>query len=275
MKLGSRIASRARVLTWLVSVLLAAGVGLAFASIPDANGTIHACYSTQNGALFVADQARSKTCPRGSRALVWSQRGPAGLRGLVGPPGPSGPPGPPGPSAMTAVFSSPGVRTFVVPSGVARIVADLWGGGGAGACGPLGAGGGQGDHLRVLVDVTPGSVLQIGVGAGGSTRTCSTDTRGAGGTSLVRLGASSVATAGGGGGGSRQGGAGGAGGTSTVTGTVTGLADVPGEDGSSGLAGGAAGGPANFAGSGGAGRTGPGGATPGRSGLVILELSET
>ena len=75
-----------RALLILVSagVLVAAGAGIeAIASIPDAHGVIHGCYSKSTGALRVIDSAKHK-CPRGTKALNWNQRGPRGPRGPRG-----------------------------------------------------------------------------------------------------------------------------------------------------------------------------------------------
>lgn len=75
-----------RALLILVSAgaLVAAGAGIeAIASIPDAHGVIHGCYSKSTGALRVIDSAKHK-CPRGTKALNWNQRGPRGPRGPRG-----------------------------------------------------------------------------------------------------------------------------------------------------------------------------------------------
>ena len=64
--------------------LVAAGAGIeAIASIPDAHGVIHGCYSKSTGALRVIDSAKHK-CPRGTKSLNWNQRGPRGPRGARG-----------------------------------------------------------------------------------------------------------------------------------------------------------------------------------------------
>src|SRR6187401_3061816 len=68
----------------LAALIVALG-GVAFAAIPDSNGTIHACYQAQNGDLRVVDG--SGDCRKSERSLEWNQRGS---------PGPPGPPGPGG-----------------------------------------------------------------------------------------------------------------------------------------------------------------------------------
>jgi hypothetical protein len=65
---------------------LAAGASIAVASIPDADGTIHACRKVDGGRLRAVPGARR--CRRDERPLRWNVRGPQG------PPGPQGEPGP-------------------------------------------------------------------------------------------------------------------------------------------------------------------------------------
>jgi hypothetical protein len=75
-------------ITVAVVVLLLAGVGIAYATIPDSNGVIHACYQTLKGSLRVVDSTAS--CSNGEAPLSWNQTGPPGPPGVQGPPGPSG-----------------------------------------------------------------------------------------------------------------------------------------------------------------------------------------
>jgi len=61
-------------LAWAVPALLLVGgvagaAGVAAASVPDAAGTIHACYSTSNGALRVIDTALHQACSTSEKAL--------------------------------------------------------------------------------------------------------------------------------------------------------------------------------------------------------------
>lgn len=70
------------------------------------------------------------------------------------------------------VFSASG--TFVVPLGVTRVRAQVWGGGGGGggaansASGFAGTGGGAGGYAdRRRIDVTPGQSITVTIGAGG------------------------------------------------------------------------------------------------------------
>jgi len=66
-------------LAWAVPALLLVGgvagaAGVAAASVPDAAGTIHACYSTSNGALRVIDTALHQACSTSEKALNWPAR---------------------------------------------------------------------------------------------------------------------------------------------------------------------------------------------------------
>jgi hypothetical protein len=60
------------------------GGAIAYASIPDANGVIHGCYTIKGGSLRVIDTAKGQTCATGQHALNWNQKG------TQGPPGPAG-----------------------------------------------------------------------------------------------------------------------------------------------------------------------------------------
>jgi hypothetical protein len=62
--------------------LLAAGV--AWATIPDGSGTIHACYSTSDKSLRVIDTG---ACGKHEAPVSWSQNGVQGLQGSQGPQG--------------------------------------------------------------------------------------------------------------------------------------------------------------------------------------------
>jgi hypothetical protein len=63
-----------------VVVALAAG-GIAYASIPDANGVIHGCYAKINGQLRVIDPSLGGACTSSEKPLNWNQTGPTGPRG--------------------------------------------------------------------------------------------------------------------------------------------------------------------------------------------------
>jgi hypothetical protein len=101
-------------------VLVMAGV-VAYASIPDANGIIHACYKRSSGTLRIIENAEQ--CRENETSLTWNQTGPQGPAGVVGPaglqgpagpqgqegpPGPEGPQGPPGRSGQLTTLSGSG-----------------------------------------------------------------------------------------------------------------------------------------------------------------------
>ena len=70
----------------LVGLLVALG-GVAFASIPDKNGVIHACYQKSSGVLRIIDTAKhgaAGKCGKGEKSLAFSLQGPRGLRGATG-----------------------------------------------------------------------------------------------------------------------------------------------------------------------------------------------
>ena len=143
-------------------------------------------------------------------------------------------------NGSTSYYTSPGSDTYTVPSGVTSITVKSWGGGGGGGGGGTDAGGGNGGgsgYSKTTLSVTPGEVLDIYVGSGGtygsfssgSSGSSSGDGGGGGGYSGVFSSGTPllVAPGGGGGGGgdgggstNYSGGAGGAGGgTSGVSGS--------------------------------------------------------
>jgi hypothetical protein len=80
----------------LLAVLLAGAAiagGVAYASIPDSGGVIHACYRSDSGAVRLID-APDETCLDGEIAVQWN------VRGEAGPPGPAGPAGPAGAGSL-------------------------------------------------------------------------------------------------------------------------------------------------------------------------------
>jgi hypothetical protein len=74
--------------------LLAAG-GVAYATIPDANGVIHGCYAKSGGGLRVIDDGVIN-CAKSETSLNWNVRGVTGAQGPQGAEGPQGPTGPQG-----------------------------------------------------------------------------------------------------------------------------------------------------------------------------------
>src|SRR3954451_7233622 len=72
-----------------ILVLVLSG-GVAYATIPDASGVIHACYNPSQGQLRVIDTAKHESCTNHEKALSWSKRGPTGANGTDGARGPTG-----------------------------------------------------------------------------------------------------------------------------------------------------------------------------------------
>src|SRR5215469_84868 len=82
------------------AMLLVAGVLPVHATIPDAKGVIHGCYSKSGGSIRVIDDSVT-SCNANETSLTWNTAGPvgpAGLPGLSGPAGPQGPQGTTGPA---------------------------------------------------------------------------------------------------------------------------------------------------------------------------------
>ena len=59
----------------VVGVAALAAAGIAYASIPDSNNRINACYKTSNGALRVVDTAAGGSCNGSETALAWDAVG--------------------------------------------------------------------------------------------------------------------------------------------------------------------------------------------------------
>lgn len=62
--------------------------------------------------------------------------------------------------------------TFTIPSGVTKVLVEVWGGGGGGGgtnvVGASGGGGGGGGYGRGIYDLVPGSAIAVTIGAGGA-----------------------------------------------------------------------------------------------------------
>jgi hypothetical protein len=76
-----------RRVAWAAAVAVAVVLigGVAYASIPGPDGTIHGCYKTSNpaqGSVIVVDSSAS--CPNGYTTLSWNQTGPQGPAGVSG-----------------------------------------------------------------------------------------------------------------------------------------------------------------------------------------------
>ncbi len=77
-----------------VGVAAAVGVGVIatgvlYATIPDAEGVIHACYSRSQGTIRIIDDSVTN-CKQGETSLAWNVKGAQGLPGEQGLPGPKG-----------------------------------------------------------------------------------------------------------------------------------------------------------------------------------------
>lgn len=97
---------------------LAAG---AYATIPDAAGVIHTCYSKATGTWRPIDPP-SERCKAGETQLDFNQRGP---QGPVGPQGPTGPQGAQGPEGTPGAPGETGATGPPGPAGPAG-TSDTW-----------------------------------------------------------------------------------------------------------------------------------------------------
>src|SRR5581483_2006916 len=79
-----RSMSRALISVAAVVAVLAAS-GIAYATIPDANGVIHGCYATKDGSLRVVDTGSGGACDaKKEKPLDWNRSGPTGPAGPTG-----------------------------------------------------------------------------------------------------------------------------------------------------------------------------------------------
>src|SRR5581483_7475182 len=86
----------------------AAAGGVAYATVPDGGGVIHACYGKITGIVRVIDPSAGGRCFGPELPLDWNQKGPTGPTGGVGPAGPAGPTGPTGADGATGPTGPPG-----------------------------------------------------------------------------------------------------------------------------------------------------------------------
>jgi hypothetical protein len=91
-----------RLFVALAVLVVPLAAGVAYATIPDPTGTIHACYSKSGGTLRVID-ASVTNCKSGETALDWSVQGPPGPAGAQGAQGLQGPQGVPGPAGAPGI----------------------------------------------------------------------------------------------------------------------------------------------------------------------------
>ena len=117
------------------------------------------------------------------------------------------------------VFTTSGAQTWTAPAGVTQVYAECWGGGGSGATGGSGkngAGGGGGEYAAAFVGVTPSTVYNLTVGAGGTAVTGTALTGNAGASSLFTGDVTTVTAHGGSAGTAASFGGGGSGGTGST-----------------------------------------------------------
>ena len=99
------------------------------------------------------------------------------------------------------LFTTAGAGTWTAPAGVFQVYAECWGGGASGATGGAstnGAGGGGGEYAAAFIPVTPGTVYNLTVGAGGAAATLAGTNGNDGGSSLFTGDSSQSVTAHGG-----------------------------------------------------------------------------
>jgi hypothetical protein len=115
---------------------LAVTAGIAYASIPDGDGTIHACVLKNVGTVRLIDPAKSGPqahCSSVEAEVTWNQKGQPGAKGDPGAPGAKGDPGAPGAKGDKGDPGAPGAK------------GDKGDPGAPGAKGDAGAPGAQGD----------------------------------------------------------------------------------------------------------------------------------
>jgi hypothetical protein len=95
--------------------LLITITGLAWASVPAANGVVTGCYDGKSGALRIIDAEAGQTCSSREKQITWNQTGPVGPQGR---PGPTGVPGLPGPQGVQGETGLQGPQGVPGPTGV-------------------------------------------------------------------------------------------------------------------------------------------------------------
>src|SRR4051812_10807540 len=78
------------------AVLALAGAGMAYASIPDSDGTFHACVSNSGGSIRMIDPSQAGSaghCVDGETQVSWNKSGQKGAKGPKGATGATGPQG--------------------------------------------------------------------------------------------------------------------------------------------------------------------------------------
>jgi hypothetical protein len=108
----------------LVAGFVGFGSRALFASIPDANGVLHGCYTKSTGTIRVIDDSVT-TCKSGETSMSWNIAGPQGPQGAPGTAGTQGPAGPAGPAGSSGVSGLEIVTSDTTVSGLAGGIASL------------------------------------------------------------------------------------------------------------------------------------------------------
>jgi hypothetical protein len=107
-------------LAGVAAVFVAAGI--AHATIPDANGVIHGCYTKSSGTIRVIDDGVTN-CKSGETSLTWNVQGVPGPQGATGPTGPQGPAGNTNviTDAVTVPASGPAASDALIVAGLGTV----------------------------------------------------------------------------------------------------------------------------------------------------------
>lgn len=110
--------SKAIIAAAVAGGLILAG-GVAYATIPAADGTIYGCYHDKGGTLRVIDDTVSQ-CRSTESAISWNQTGPQGPEGLKGEDGKDGVDGVNGVDGVDGEDGAPGAKGDAGPAGTSR-----------------------------------------------------------------------------------------------------------------------------------------------------------
>ena len=125
------ISRGSRSLLFGLAALAAAAVGgIAYASIPDANGVIHACYNANGTGLPGGTPLKivETACTNGQAEVTWGQagpQGPQGLQGENGDQGDKGDPGEPGAPGISAAYTNYAENWEPIGDGLTRTVTSV------------------------------------------------------------------------------------------------------------------------------------------------------
>ena len=145
----------------LATIVVAATAGIAYAAIPDQNGTILGCYDNGGNVKVV-----ETTCPKSWTSFKWSSTGATGAQGLAGATGPQGPKGDTGatgatgaqgPKGDTGAPGTPGVKGDTGATGATGTAGPNGDAGAAGTQGPVGPQGIKGELGPIGPQGEPGT----------------------------------------------------------------------------------------------------------------------